>query len=185
MEPTAQTYQQIERAIRRMAENFPADKDAVMTDIHLQVKPTSGELLAFDDNDEELTRVVVEQWIEAKDDDFYEEAAAQICHCLDEVRKSTIDRMSVMHGDATLLDKLSPRFDLVTANINRNILLQDMPRFVSVMVPKGMLILSGFYQSDCDLLTEKAKTLGLTLQECRHDGDWACMCFAWQVPSEE
>ncbi len=97
MEPTAQTYQQIERAIRRMAENFPADKDAVMTDIHLQVKPTSGELLAFDDNDEELTRVVVEQWIEAKDDDFYEEAAAQICHCLDEVRKSTIDRMSVMH----------------------------------------------------------------------------------------
>ncbi len=97
----------------------------------------------------------------------------------------TDDRMSVMHGDATLLDKLSPRFDLVTANINRNILLQDMPRFVSVMVPKGILILSGFYQSDCDLLTEKAKTLGLTLQECRHDGDWACMCFAWQVPSEE
>ena len=97
----------------------------------------------------------------------------------------TDDRMSVMHGDATLLDKLSPRFDLVTANINRNILLQDMPRFVSVMVPKGMLILSGFYQSDCDLLTEKAKTLGLTLQECRHDGDWACMCFVWQVPSEE
>ena len=94
---TPQTYQQIERAIRRMAENFPAAKDAVMTDIHLQVKPISGELLAFDDNDEELTRVVVEQWIEAKDDDFYEEAAAQICHCLDEVRHTTLDTMSVMH----------------------------------------------------------------------------------------
>ncbi|MBQ7572233.1 MAG: hypothetical protein IJT19_08355 [Bacteroidaceae bacterium] len=97
MEPTLQTYQQIERAIRRMAENFPADKDAVMTDIHLQVKPTSGELLAFDDNDEELTRVVVEQWIEAPDDDFYEQAATQICHCLDEMRQQTLDRMSVMH----------------------------------------------------------------------------------------
>lgn len=94
---TPQTYQQIERAIRRMAQNFAADKDAVMTDIHLQVKPTSGELLAFDDNDEELTRVVVEQWIEAKDDDFYEQAAAQICHCLDEMRRETIDTMSVMH----------------------------------------------------------------------------------------
>lgn len=80
-----------------MAQNFAADKDAVMTDIHLQVKPTSGELLAFDDNDEELTRVVVEQWIEAKDDDFYEQAAAQICHCLDEMRRETIDTMSVMH----------------------------------------------------------------------------------------
>ncbi len=97
MEPTPQTYQQIERAIRRMAENFPADRDAVLTDIHLQVKPTSGELLAFDDNDEELTRVVVEQWIEAKDDNFYEEAAAQICHCLEEVRQSIVERMSIMH----------------------------------------------------------------------------------------
>ena len=94
---TPQTYQQIERAIRRMASNYPADKDAVMTDIHLQVKPTSGELLAFDDNDEELTRVVVEQWIEAKDDDFYEEAAAQLCHCLDDVRRTIVDKMSVMH----------------------------------------------------------------------------------------
>ena len=97
MEPTPQTYQQIERAIRRMAENFPKDKDAVMTDIHLQVKPTSGELLAFDDNDEELTRVVVEQWIEAKDDDFYEEAAVQLCHCLEEVRQSIVEPMSIMH----------------------------------------------------------------------------------------
>lgn len=97
MEPTPQTYQQIERAIRRMAENFPADRDAVLTDIHLQVKPTSGELLAFDDNDEELTRVVVEQWIEAKDDNFYEEAAAQICHCLEEVRQSIVERMNIMH----------------------------------------------------------------------------------------
>lgn len=97
MEPTPQTYQQIERAIRRMAENFPADKDAVLTDIHLQVKPTSGELLAFDDNDEELTRAVVEQWIDCKDDDFYEEAATQICHCLDELRKTILDTMSVMH----------------------------------------------------------------------------------------
>ena len=97
MEATAQTYQQIERAIRRVAENFPASRDAVMTDIHLQVKPTSGELLAFDDNDEELTRVVVEQWIEAKDDDFYEEAATQLCHCLEEVRQSIVDNMSVMH----------------------------------------------------------------------------------------
>lgn len=97
MEPTPQTIQQIERAIRRIAVNFPQDKDAVMTDIHLQVKPSSGEILAFDDNDEELTRVVVEQWIEAKDDDFYEQAAEQICRSLEEIRTEVVDRMSVMH----------------------------------------------------------------------------------------
>ena len=72
---TPQTYQQIERAIRRVAENFRAGQDAVLTDIHLQVKPSSGELLAYDDNDEELTRVVVEQWIDNKDENFYDEVA--------------------------------------------------------------------------------------------------------------
>ena len=97
MEPTPQTYQQIERAIHKVADNFPSEKDAVMTDIHLQVKPTSGELLAFDDNDEELTRVVVEQWIDAKDDNFYEEAATQICQCIEQLRQTTIEQMSVMH----------------------------------------------------------------------------------------
>ena len=97
MEATPQTYQQIERAIRRIAENFPPESDAVLTDIHLQVKPSSGEILAFDDNDEELTRVVVEQWIEATDDDFYEEAAAQLCQCIEQMRETTIDKMAVMH----------------------------------------------------------------------------------------
>ena len=97
MTPTPQTYQQIERAIHKVADNFPSGKDAVMTDIHLQVKPTSGELLAFDDNDEELTRVVIEQWIDAKDDNFYEEAATQICQCIEQLRKTTVEQMSVMH----------------------------------------------------------------------------------------
>lgn len=96
MEPTPQTYQQIERAIRKVAEHFPSGQDAVMTDIHLQVKPASGELLAFDDNDEELTRIVVEQWLEPKGDDFYEEAATQICHSIEEVRTDVVDFMSLM-----------------------------------------------------------------------------------------
>ncbi len=99
MEATPQTIQQIERGLRKVAANFPSDKDAVMTDIHLQVKPSSGELLAFDDNDEELTRIVVEQWLDegAKDDNFYEAAATQICQCLDTLRKEVVDKMSIMH----------------------------------------------------------------------------------------
>ena len=97
MEATPQTFQQIERAIRRIAGNFPPESDAVLTDIHLQVKPSSGEILAYDDNDEELTRAVVEQWIEAKDDDFYEEAAVQICQCIEQMRETVIDKMAIMH----------------------------------------------------------------------------------------
>ncbi|MBQ3700738.1 MAG: 50S ribosomal protein L11 methyltransferase [Prevotella sp.] len=86
-------------------------------------------------------------------------------------------RITILHGDATLLDSLQQRFNLVMANINRNILLQDMERFVSVMAPQGTLLLSGFYQQDCALLQSKAQALGLTLQDTRHDGDWACLSF--------
>ena len=68
-------------------------------------------------------------------------------------------------------------FSLVLANINRNILLQDMPRFVSVMAPRATLILSGFYESDCALFESKAQSLGLTLTATKTDGDWACMVF--------
>ena len=68
-------------------------------------------------------------------------------------------------------------FSLVLANINRNILLQDMPRFVSVMEPHATLILSGFYKSDCALLESKAQALGLSLTATKTDGDWACMVF--------
>ena len=97
MEPTPQTIQQIERGIRKIADNFPTGSDAVLTDIHLQIKPTSGELMAFDDNNDELTRIVVDQWLEPRADDFIEEAAAQVCQCLESLRKTVVDKMSVMH----------------------------------------------------------------------------------------
>ena len=87
------------------------------------------------------------------------------------------DRLTSLCGDASLLDSLDGKFDLVLANINRNILLADMPRFVSVMAPHSTLILSGFYESDCSLLESKAQQLGLKLIATKNDGDWACMVF--------
>lgn len=86
-------------------------------------------------------------------------------------------QLTVLHGDATLLDGLTVKHQLVMANINRNILLQDMPRFVSVMAPGATLILSGFYQSDSPQLVERAQSLGLTLRDSHHDGSWACLAF--------
>ena len=95
------------------------------------------------------------------------------------------DRLTVLCGDASVLsnftttpDDLSSGFHLVLANINRNILLNDMERFRSVMAPKSQLILSGFYKNDCALLESKAQTLGLSLKATRTDGDWACLLFS-------
>ena len=68
MKATSQTIQQIERALRKIAAKYPLGReDLVLTDIHLQVKADSGELLAFNDDDEELTRCVVEQWMDNGD----------------------------------------------------------------------------------------------------------------------
>lgn len=94
------------------------------------------------------------------------------------------DRLTVIHGDATFLDTVDTKFDIVMANINRNILLQDMERFVSVMNDGSTLILSGFYESDIPLLKEKAKSLELTLEQTCQNSDWACMMLRKQFHSK-
>ena len=88
------------------------------------------------------------------------------------------DRFTSLLGDATILNKVEGLFDLVLANINRNILLNDLPAFRKKMSPGARLILSGFYTADCPLLIEKAATLGLTLEQQKEDHDWACLVFS-------
>ena len=85
------------------------------------------------------------------------------------------DRFTSLLGDASILNKVEGTFDLVMANINRNILLNDMPQFVSKMNAGATLILSGFYTDDCQILIEKAQTLGLNLQQQKEDQQWACL----------
>ncbi len=85
------------------------------------------------------------------------------------------DRMTILCGDATLLDAIDEHFDYVVANINRNILLQDMERFLQVMAKDSKLILSGFYTEDIPLLEAKGQELGLTMERQREDNHWACI----------
>lgn len=69
---TKQTTQQIERFLKKIAQKFPPREDtSIVTDIHVRVSQGSGEMLAFDDDDNEVTRCVVEQWINNNDEDFY------------------------------------------------------------------------------------------------------------------
>ena len=96
MKAAQQTIQQIQRALRKVAEKFPSAADPVLTDIHLQVKPESGELLAYNDDMNELTRIVVDQWLEPTDEDLYEVAAVAIKHSIVGM-KETIESMSILH----------------------------------------------------------------------------------------
>lgn len=78
MEITELTILQVERFIKKVAQKFPTVEESeasLLTDIHIRVSQDSGEMLAFDDDDVEITRCVVEQWIDCKDENFYEEIA--------------------------------------------------------------------------------------------------------------
>ena len=88
------------------------------------------------------------------------------------------DNFRSLLGDTSILNKVDGTFDLVMANINRNILLSDLPAFREKMSDRALLILSGFYTSDTTMLISKAETLGLTLQKQREDQDWACLVFS-------
>ena len=102
-----QTIQQVERFIRKVAQKFPAqlseEDDTVLTDIHVRVSQDSGELLAFDDEDNEITRCVVEQWIDNKDENFYDEVAKTL---RDVLRKNseTIDNLGILKPYSFVLE---------------------------------------------------------------------------------
>ena len=88
------------------------------------------------------------------------------------------ERFQSLLGDASILNKVEGPFDLVLANINRNILLADLPMFCKKMADGAHLILSGFYTADNTLLIEKAEALGLKLQTKKEDHDWSCLVFS-------
>ena len=88
------------------------------------------------------------------------------------------DKISILHGDSGVLETMNDKFDVVAANINRNILLGDMPRFCSKMKDKAILILSGFYETDIPLLMEKAASLNLQETDRMTEDDWACLVLS-------
>ena len=104
MKATEQTQQMLDRAIRKIADIFPASEEAEqLTDIHIRVTQDTGELMAFDDDDNEITRCVVEQWIENKDDDFYPQIAA-ILHKALERNSKMVENMSILKPYSFVLE---------------------------------------------------------------------------------
>lgn len=83
--------------------------------------------------------------------------------------------ITVLLGGAELLKNMN--FDIIIANINRNILLADMHAYVSCMDTKGELYMSGFYTQDIPILETKANELGLKLVSTNSKNNWAVVKF--------
>ena len=84
--------------------------------------------------------------------------------------------MTVKLGDALAIG--DDHFDIIIANINRNILLNDMHHYAKALNAGGCIFFSGFYQGhDLDLIKEKAVSLGLTFDSNKERNNWVAAKF--------
>lgn len=104
MNTNEQTLQQIERAIRKISDKFPAAEEAsIMTDIHIRVNQETGEMVAYNDDDNEINRCVVEQWINNTEDNFYDQIVSVIRKSLMK-HKDIIEQMSILKPFSFVLE---------------------------------------------------------------------------------
>lgn len=98
------------------------------------------------------------------------------CNALENVALNGVDSIvNLIHGDATALTRISYKADILTANINRNVITTDMPRYVQALKSGGTMLLSGFYMIDVDIVRSAAEASGLQLTAVTSENDWACM----------
>ena len=88
--------------------------------------------------------------------------------------------LDVLKGDRRVLSHVSGVFDVILANINRNIILEDIDEFVSVMTTESKIILSGFYEQDAEAIIQKANELGLKENQRLLNHDWCCLLLERQ-----
>lgn len=81
--------------------------------------------------------------------------------------------IEVVTGDASLLNQRN--FDVIIANINRNILLQDMKQYAACLNPNGILLLSGFYEEDISVLLEEASKYNLRETHRASKNNWSIL----------
>lgn len=90
---------------------------------------------------------------------------------------NNVSNIDVLHGNVDILNEIEGTFDIVLANINRNILIEDMAYMTMKMRTDSVFIISGFYSEDVSMLDEKAKTLGLFLECQKTSENWTMLKY--------
>lgn len=94
---------------------------------------------------------------------------------IENAQRNNCEHISVYEGDAALLT--GKQYDLIIANINRNILLNDMQSYVDCLNPKGTLLLSGFYEEDIPFLDTSCTEKGLTFVKKLQRNNWVSLKY--------
>ncbi|MCD4745038.1 MAG: 50S ribosomal protein L11 methyltransferase [Bacteroidales bacterium] len=94
---------------------------------------------------------------------------------LDNLNKNNIPCIKVLHGDANLLG--FEKYDIILANINRNILLNDISKYSSVLNNNGILVMSGFYKRDLEMIKAEAEKFHLEFENYLLKNNWVAAKF--------
>ncbi len=97
---------------------------------------------------------------------------------IENVEHNNCHHISVYEGDATLLE--GKKYDIIIANINRNILLNDMQAYVDCLNDNGILFLSGFYREDIVVINESCTSKGLQFAGQKERNNWVALKYVKQ-----
>lgn len=113
-------------------------------------------ILASKRNAKSVTAIDIDSWA-------YE-------NTLENIERNNTSNIITKQGDASLL--MGEKFDVILANINRNILLSDMSIYVGCLPNNGHLVLSGFYSQDLTVILDKAQQIGLKYESHIENNNW-------------
>ena len=94
---------------------------------------------------------------------------------LENVQRNDCHHITVLEGDASVLKE--NKYDLIIANINRNILLSDMKTYTDCLHEKGILLLSGFYKEDVAIIEDEVTKCGLIFQKMIQKNNWVALKY--------
>lgn len=94
---------------------------------------------------------------------------------IENVTRNNCENISVYEGDATLL--VDKKYDVIIANINRNILLTDMKVYTNCLEEGGILLLSGFYEQDIPVIDAEVSKYGLKLEKFIQRNNWVALKY--------
>lgn len=95
---------------------------------------------------------------------------------IENAERNACTNVEVFEGDASILTK-EPKYDVVLANINRNILLNDMDHYIKTMKENGEIYFSGFYTEDVSSIKKAAEEKGLTFENQLEKNNWVSLKF--------
>ena len=96
---------------------------------------------------------------------------------IENIERNNCTNITVFQGDANLLK--TKKFDVIIANINRNILLQDIPTYVKCLTANGLLLLSGFYLKDLEMISQKCEAFGLKFEKKFKKNNWVAAKYVF------